>query len=190
MGTSHPSVAEALDRLSGVLAARDNFEDALAASQRAVQIYREIYGPEHQATGGALSRVAAVLWRAGRVEEAVRIQREAAGVLESSVGSGNAQTAYAYGFLCDMLMFGSTVAEDALTVCHQADASLEGAPAAARGFVTQVRLRLAQLHLTGGRPDVADSILQVVRSTVADGDSPAPDQQLLERVTAELAAAR
>ncbi|MEL6427985.1 MAG: serine/threonine-protein kinase [Planctomycetota bacterium] len=66
----------ALESLCWALVQQDRFDDALEASQRAVDLAREKFGPEATSLRVVMSTRAVVLTRVGRTAEAVELMRE------------------------------------------------------------------------------------------------------------------
>lgn len=180
LGGSHPNVASTLDRLTGVLLARNKAREALTNQERAVAILRTAYGDSNQTTIAALNRLSAVHRRLGNIPEAQRVQREVVRAYSRVLGDKHAQTAAARARLCEFLLAGGSAFEEARRNCALAEEVQRAGPANNRQVAWYTGLRLAQAHMSLGTPAVAESILAQLRPSIDTLPPASPARKLLD----------
>ena len=97
--------AAALTELANAHFYAGHYEQSDALNQRALEIYRQVYGERHPLVAGALINLGSSQFDRGNYGEAARFEREALGIEEAWYGKDHPETASAETILGRALMF-------------------------------------------------------------------------------------
>ncbi|MBK8238355.1 MAG: serine/threonine protein kinase [Deltaproteobacteria bacterium] len=86
LGSSHPSVANALSSLANLRKRAGDYDEAQRLHERALAIREEVLGPEHPDVGSSLSGLASVAWARGDTARAMDLYERAVQVREAALG--------------------------------------------------------------------------------------------------------
>ena len=83
------NLAETMDSLGRVYKSSRQFDAAIKAYERTLEIREESFGPEHPAVAAILDNLGSMLRSTGRYEEALERQHRAIKIYEARVGAGS-----------------------------------------------------------------------------------------------------
>lgn len=187
LGPDHPEVAEALGLLGTLARARGEYAEGRRHLRRALEIQRRTRGEEHEDVGETLAHLGGLARAEGDLEEAERRYRQAISVYEASVGPDHPRTAAQRERLGDLLLAREQPGE-ALTVLRQTlDAALDRL-SAHHPLIHRTRIGLAEAYMALGQAAVADSLLDLVRPALEQGELRPDERERIRTLTASLQA--
>lgn len=184
LGPDHPDVAETLEILGGTYARAESHADALDALTRALEIKEVVFGPVHEEVAEGLGNVGSALRRAGRSEEAVGWLQRSVDVAGGALGASHPRVADIRLRLASTL-FELERLDEALVQYTLTYEAATDRPATSI-LLNTARLQMANIHLTRGRVDIAEPLIQATETALSEDREGHEVEALLERTRARL----
>lgn len=152
----HPNVLVILNNLGALHVRMEAFDKALPLLEQALAGRRDALGPEHLEVGVTGYHLANALRGLRRYEQAERLYRDSIGIVEIAAGESDRRVGVLLNGLARLQLETGNLTAAQATAQRALDINIAGWPAGHR-TPAESRLLLAEIHLAGDRPALAEA---------------------------------